>query len=92
MNILLFNTHNPLKTSGGIPLDLLIELKKKGHHVRLLVNSYDSSYPEEVISMKSWLKDILERKITNKIKYYFLKRLSNYPQVNNFFFRIFCTI
>jgi len=84
MNILLFNTHNPLKTSGGIPLDLLIELKKKGHHVRLLVNSYDSSYPEEVISMKSWHKDILERKITNKIKYYFLNKFSKIIKKYNF--------
>lgn len=53
MNILVLNTHNPLKASGIVALDLFNQLKDKGHAVKLLVNDYDKDYPEGIISLES---------------------------------------
>lgn len=53
MNILILNTHNPLKASGIVALDLFNQLKKSGHEVKLLVNDYDKNYPEGIISLES---------------------------------------
>jgi glycosyltransferase involved in cell wall biosynthesis len=53
MNILILNTHNPLKASGTVAFDLFNQFKEKGHDVRLLVNNYDSSYPEGIVSLES---------------------------------------
>jgi len=54
MKILMFNTHNPLKMSGIVTLDLFNQLKKEGHEVKLLVNSYSKDYPAGVISVESF--------------------------------------
>jgi glycosyltransferase involved in cell wall biosynthesis len=67
MNILLFNTHNPLREAGAVSLDLFNQLKRRGHNVRLLVNSFDSDYPEGIISVETkflFKKKILNEKIT----------------------------
>jgi glycosyltransferase involved in cell wall biosynthesis len=53
MNILLFNTHNPYREAGAVSLDLFNQLKRKGHNVRLLVNSYDSGYNEGITSVET---------------------------------------
>lgn len=55
MNILIFNTTNPLKDSGIVALDLFNQLKKNGHEVKLLVNCFDKNYPEGIISLESYL-------------------------------------
>ena len=55
MNILILNTHNPLKASGIVALDLFNQLKGNGHEVKLLVNSYDKDYSEGIISLESSL-------------------------------------
>ncbi len=53
MNILILNTHNPLKESGIVALDLFNQLKRSGHEVKLLVNCYIRNYPEGIISIES---------------------------------------
>jgi glycosyltransferase involved in cell wall biosynthesis len=53
MNILILNTHNPLKASGIVALDLFNQFKGRGHEVKLLVNSYDKDYPDGIISLES---------------------------------------
>ena len=55
MNILILNTHNPLKASGIVALDLFNQLKVKNHEVKLLVNNHDYDYPEGIISLESSL-------------------------------------
>jgi glycosyltransferase involved in cell wall biosynthesis len=54
MHILIFNTHNPLKDSGIVAMDLFNQFKKSGHEVKLLVNCYSTNYPEGIISMESF--------------------------------------
>ena len=54
MNILIFNTYNPLKDSAVVALDLFNQLKESEHNVKLLVNRYDKDYPEDIISMESY--------------------------------------
>ena len=65
MNILMLYTHNPLYTAGIASLDLFNEFKKNGHNVKLLVNQYDTNYPEGVISMETfflyWKKKLLKK-------------------------------
>jgi len=53
MNILIFNTNNPLKVSGIVAFDLFNHLKSRGHQVKLLVNCFNSDYPEGIISLES---------------------------------------
>ncbi len=53
MRVLLLNTHNPLKASGIVALDLFNQLKEKEHEVKLLVNNFDNDYPEGIISLES---------------------------------------
>jgi glycosyltransferase involved in cell wall biosynthesis len=53
MRVLLLNTHNPLKASGIVALDLFNQLKEKKHEVKLLVNNFDNDYPEGIISLES---------------------------------------
>lgn len=53
MNILLLYTHNPVATSGVIPMDLMHEFTQKGHHVKLIVNSYAPDYPAGLESMET---------------------------------------
>ena len=71
MNILLIYTYNPGLVSGVIATDLFKELQKQGHNVKLLVNRYDPSYPEGIVSMETyflfWKKKILD-KIKNKLR------------------------
>lgn len=55
----MFNTYNPFIASGIVTHDLFQLLKSNGHNVRLLVNRYDSSYPEGIVSMESKLKALL---------------------------------
>lgn len=66
MNILLFNTHNPYREAGAVSLDLFNQLKRKGHNVRLLINSFDSDYKEGIISVETrflFKKKILKEKL-----------------------------
>jgi glycosyltransferase involved in cell wall biosynthesis len=61
MDILLFNTHNPYREAGAVSLDLFSQLKKRGHNVKLLINSYDSDYNDGIISIET--KFLFEKKI-----------------------------
>ena len=76
MNILIFNTYNPLKESGIVALDLFNQLKRSDHEVKLLVNRYDKNYPGGIISVESFLSSNL-RKLINKFEWRFnkLKRI-----------------
>jgi len=67
MNILMIFRNNPLETSGAVTLDLFYEFKKHGHNVCLLVNKYDPTYPEGVLSMETWFLHWKHR-VLNKIK------------------------
>jgi glycosyltransferase involved in cell wall biosynthesis len=58
MNILMFNTYNPYLASGIVALDLFNLLQKRGHNVKLLVNRYDQTYPEGIISMETRLMSL----------------------------------
>lgn len=77
MNILILNTHNPLKASGIVALDLFHQLKEKNHAVKLLVNNHDNDYPEGIISLESPLaarRKLMQEKIEwrlNKLKQFF---------------------
>ena len=70
MNILLLNYNNPFKESGIVVLDLFNEFKKKGHNVRVLVNTYSEDYPEGIISMETYLSS-LKRRMWYKVQYRF---------------------
>ena len=71
MEILMLNCNTPLRASGIVALDLFNGLRNKGHHVKMMVNKYDSNYPEDIISMETfWLakrNDLIE-KITRRLK------------------------
>ena len=54
----MFNTYNPNLASGIVALDLFNHLRKKGHKVKLLVNRYNPTYPEGVVSMETWLMSL----------------------------------
>ena len=61
MKILLLNTHNPNLEAGAVSMDLFNLLRKRGHEVVLLVNSYASDYGEGIISAET--KFSYEKKI-----------------------------
>ena len=67
MNILMIFRNHPYEASGAVTLDLFHEFKAKGHTVRLLVNKYDTSYEDGIISMETpylfW-----KNRVINKIK------------------------
>lgn len=71
MNILMLYTHNPVATSGIIPMDLMKGFQAKGHKVKLLVNSYDPAYPEDLLSMETRFllrkKNLLKR-VSDKLR------------------------
>ncbi|HEU4904022.1 MAG TPA: glycosyltransferase [Flavisolibacter sp.] len=71
MNILMLYTHNPVATSGIIPVDLMKGFQKKGHKVKLVVNSYDPDYPADLVSMETRFlfkkKNFIQR-VTNKLR------------------------
>ena len=67
MNILMIYRNNPLETSGAVTLDLFYEFRKRGHKVCLLVNKFDTRYPEGVVSMETKFIHWKDRAI-NKIK------------------------
>jgi glycosyltransferase involved in cell wall biosynthesis len=90
MNILILNTHNPLKASGIVALDLFNQLKEKKHEVKLLVNNFDNDYPEGIISLESSVSarwKLFQEKIEwrlNKLKQFLkikenIKTDPNYP-------------
>ncbi len=54
----MFNTYDPYRASGIVALDLLNQLRKRGHKVKLLVNRYNAEYPEGVVSMESHLMSL----------------------------------
>ncbi|HKK43366.1 MAG TPA: glycosyltransferase [Bacteroidales bacterium] len=84
MNILLLNTHNPFKASGVVALDLLKQFRQTKHNVKLLVNSWDAEYPDDIISLETsnaallksikekieWRINLIKRvfKIKNKVR------------------------
>jgi glycosyltransferase involved in cell wall biosynthesis/GNAT superfamily N-acetyltransferase len=76
MKILLFNTNNPLKESGIVALDLLTQLRSKGHEVTLMVNAWNPDYPPGIISMETAF-DLRLKKWTEKFMWH-LNRLINY--------------
>lgn len=53
MKILLFNTHNPNREAGAVTMDLFKLLRKGGHEVVLLVNSFASDYGDGIISAET---------------------------------------
>lgn len=59
--------NNPLKVSGAVTFDLFNEFKAKGHHVKLLVNTYDANYPGDIICMETFYS-VWKNRIINKIK------------------------
>ena len=67
----MLNSNDPLRASGIVALDLFYGFRNKGHNVKLLVNEYNSNYPEDIISLdtpyKVWKKDIMD-KINRRIK------------------------
>ena len=84
MNILMIFRNHPFRASGAVTLDLFNEFKAKGHNVKLIVNQYDATYPEGIISMETYylhwknrgIKKIkrmlgLEKKIPTAKKYEF---------------------
>jgi len=72
MNILIFNTHNPHREAGAVSLELFNNLKRRGHNVRLLVNSFDAAYNEGIISVET--KTLFKTKIFfEKLKWHFNK-------------------
>jgi glycosyltransferase involved in cell wall biosynthesis len=69
MNILLINYNNPFQESGIVVLDLFNEFKKKGHNVKVLVNTYNAYYPEGIISMETFFTS-LKRRLLDKVQYH----------------------
>jgi glycosyltransferase involved in cell wall biosynthesis len=94
MNILILNTHNPLKASGIVALDLFNQLKEKNHVVKLLVNNHDYGYPEGIISLESPLaarQKLMQEKIEwrlNKLKQFFKLKDKIKTDPNYFFFQL----
>lgn len=70
MNILLINYNNPFQESGIVALDLFKGFKKKGHNVKVLVNTYSADYPEGIITMETLLSS-LKRRFLYKLQYHF---------------------
>ena len=70
MNILLINYNNPFQESGIVVLDLFKGFKKKGHNVKVLVNTYSADYPEGIISMETLLSS-WKRRLLYKLQYHF---------------------
>jgi glycosyltransferase involved in cell wall biosynthesis len=72
MNVLILYTNSPFKGAGGVVFDFFNELKKKGHHVKVLVNDYDpAEYPEEIINLQTYFlykKREIIHKILTKLK------------------------
>lgn len=69
MNILLINYNNPFQESGIVVLDLFNEFKRKGHNVKVLVNTYNAYYPEGIISMETFFTS-LKRRLLDKVQYH----------------------
>jgi glycosyltransferase involved in cell wall biosynthesis len=59
MNILIFHHSNPFKESGIVASDLFNQFKKRGHEVKLLVNSRNKDYPDGIISLESFFSILL---------------------------------
>ena len=53
MNILIINSNSPFQASGLVGYDFYHEFRNRGHNVRMLVNTFDSRYPEDIISMET---------------------------------------
>jgi glycosyltransferase involved in cell wall biosynthesis len=75
MNILLLNYNNPFQESGLVVLDLFNKFQKKGHNVKVLVNTFDANYPGGIISMETKLSS-LKRRYLDKLKYHLKINLS----------------
>lgn len=94
MNILILNTHNPLKDAGIVALDLFNQLKGNGYKVKLLVNCYNRNYPEGIISLESSLSarwKILIDKIEwrlNKLRIFFKLKEKYQKDPNYYFFQL----
>jgi glycosyltransferase involved in cell wall biosynthesis len=94
MNILVLNTHNPLKDAGIVALDLFNQLKRNGHEVKLLVNSYNRSYPDGIISLESSLSahwKLLIEKIEwrlDKLRIFFKPKERYQKDPNYYFFEL----
>jgi glycosyltransferase involved in cell wall biosynthesis len=94
MNILIFNTTNPLKDSGIVALDLFNQLKGNGHEVKLLVNCYNRNYPEGIISLESSLSarwKILMGKFEwrlNKLKKFLTVKEKHQKNPDYYFFQL----
>lgn len=63
MNILMIYKNNPLVGAGGPVYDIFQGLRRRGHDVRVLVNSYAKEYPDGIINMETWFQ--LKRKEFN---------------------------
>lgn len=82
MNILIFLSPHPLKTSGIVGFDLFCGFQKKGHNVKLITNYYDPNYPEGIKNAKS-LSSRLIQVITRRINKLVSKLLAKYGIKSN---------
>jgi len=71
MNILIFLSPNPLKTSGIVGLDLFNGFRNNGHNVKMLVNNYYPDYPEGIDSMETKYS-----RMSKSMKERFVRRLN----------------
>jgi glycosyltransferase involved in cell wall biosynthesis len=94
MNILLLNTHNPLREAGIVAFDIFNQFIQRGHKVRLLVNSYNSHYPEGIVSVETSLSywgEIILAKFEwrlNKIKKILRLKEKSKPDPDYCFFQL----
>jgi len=71
MNIVIFNDTNPLHASGIVGMDLLNGFRNRGHNVKLIVNAFDTTYPDGIVSVETRYllrKKELLKKIMRRLK------------------------
>lgn len=54
MKVLILNSNNPLRASGVVALELMDCLRKDGHEVKMLVNSYGINFPEGIYNIRNY--------------------------------------
>ncbi len=67
MNILIISAPDPYKVAGTVAYNLYKGLKDKGHHTKLLVNTY-GKYPDPDIQCMQTASDVLIKKVKNRSK------------------------
>jgi glycosyltransferase involved in cell wall biosynthesis len=77
-NIVILTAPHPFKVSGIVAYDLMQNLKKAGHNVRIITNARLEKNYENTISLKNNLNVIYE-KIINLFSSYFSKKIITDP-------------